>query len=101
MLFHSVTFLIFFPVVVLACFILPARVRWIWLLIASYYFYMCWEPVYALLMLASTALTYLSGLMIERAGCAKQEKRRERGRKAAVAFSFVSNLAILVFFQIL
>ena len=49
MLFNSLEFCVFFPIVVFLYLILPARVRYIWLLIASYYFYMSWNPVYALL----------------------------------------------------
>ena len=44
MLFNSIDFLIFFPIVTLLYFTLPKRVRWVWLLIASYYFYMSWNP---------------------------------------------------------
>ena len=36
MLFNSLDFLIFFPLVTLAYFLLPHRVRWVWLLAASY-----------------------------------------------------------------
>ncbi len=66
MLFNSINFLIFFPFVTLIYFLIPHRVRYIWLLIASYYFYIAWNPVYALLMLTSTFITYLSGLLIDR-----------------------------------
>ncbi|MEG2394171.1 MAG: MBOAT family protein, partial [Ruthenibacterium sp.] len=65
MLFNSVQYLIFFPVVTLAYFLIPQRMRYLWLLAASYYFYMCWNPKYALLMAASTLITYFSGLLIE------------------------------------
>lgn len=67
MLFNSIDFLIFFPIVTLIYFLIPHRVRYIWLLIASYYFYMAWNPVYALLMLTSTFITYISGILIDRA----------------------------------
>ena len=67
MLFNSIDFLIFFPIVTLLYFLIPHRFRYIWLLIASYYFYMAWNPVYALLMLTSTFITYLSGILIDRA----------------------------------
>ena len=67
MLFNSLDFLIFFPLVTLIYFLIPHRVRYLWLLGASYYFYMCWNPKYALLMLTSTAITYASGLLIDRA----------------------------------
>ena len=66
MLFNSIDFLIFFPIVTLLYFLIPHRFRYIWLLIASYYFYMAWNPVYALLMLTSTFITYLSGILIDR-----------------------------------
>lgn len=66
MLFNSIDFLIFFPIVTLLYFLIPHRVRYIWLLIASYYFYMAWNPVYALLMLTSTFITYLSSILIDR-----------------------------------
>lgn len=67
MLFNSISFLIFFPVVILLYFIIPHRFRYIWLLAASYYFYMAWNPVYTLLMLTSTFITYTSGILIDKA----------------------------------
>ena len=40
MLFNSIDFLIFFPIVTAIYLILPKKVKYIWLLIASFYFYM-------------------------------------------------------------
>ena len=100
MLFNSGTFLLFFPIVTLLYFLLPKKVRWVWLLVASYYFYMCWEPVYALLMLASTTVTYLSGLVIGHyAGDGENKPRQQGMQKLAVALSFILNLGILCFFK--
>ncbi len=65
MLFNSIDFLIFFPVVVLIYFIIPDRIKYIWLLAASYFFYMGWNAKYALLLLFSTAVTYLSGIAMD------------------------------------
>ena len=93
MLFNSVPFLMFFPLVLAVHFVLPKRVRYLWLLAASYYFYMCWNPAYALLMLTSTAITYLSGLLIDRA------RKAEKPAKLYVGLSFLLNLAILFFFK--
>lgn len=59
MLFNSFEFLIFFPVVVGIYFVLPKKMRQIWLLIASYYFYMSWNAVYALLIFGVTLISYL------------------------------------------
>lgn len=91
MLFNSVHFLFFFPLVVLGYFVLPQRLRWVWLLLASYYFYMAWNPRYALLLAASTLITYASGRLIGREGA--------RRKKLWVALSFTSNLAILFLFK--
>lgn len=52
MLFNSLQFLLFFPIVVSLYWLLNPRLRNGMLLVASYYFYMNWEPVYALLILS-------------------------------------------------
>ena len=92
MLFNSFEFLIFFPIVVLLYFIVPKKTRYIWLLVSSYYFYMCWNAKYALLIAISTIITWVSGLLLS--------KFKSKGAKrATVAASFVSNLAILFFFK--
>ena len=93
MLFNSVSFLLFFPLVLAVHFILPRKVRYLWLLAASYYFYMCWNPAYALLILTSTAITYVSGLCISRA------RKSGKPQKGYVLVSFALNLAILFFFK--
>lgn len=66
MLFNSLHFLVFFPVVLIIYYIIPDRIKYLWLLVSSYYFYMCWNARYALLILASTFITYISGLMLEK-----------------------------------
>ncbi|MDR0898106.1 MAG: MBOAT family protein, partial [Oscillospiraceae bacterium] len=71
------------------------KIRYLWLLAASYFFYGCWNATYALLMLASTAITYASGLAID----AFRRKSRPGLAKGAVALSFISNLGILAYFK--
>ena len=66
MLFNSGKYVIFLPVVVLLYYLLPGKVKKYWLLAASYYFYMCWNAKYALLIFASTLITWLSGIGLER-----------------------------------
>lgn len=90
MLFNSIDFLLFFPIVTILYFLLPHKIRWMWLLGASYYFYMCWNAKYALLIALSTSITYASGLLIHHA---------PRQKKLWVALSFLCNLAILFFFK--
>ena len=93
MLFNSLHFLLFFPVVCVIYFILPSlRVRNLFLLGASYYFYMNWEPVYALLLLTSTTITYLAALGI---GYCKER----RGKRLYLVSSLVLNLSILFLFK--
>jgi len=58
MLFNSLQFLIFFPIVILLYYLLPHSKRWIFLLLASYYFYMSWNPAYIVLILISTLVDY-------------------------------------------
>ncbi len=99
MLFNSLEFLVFFPVVCLCYYVIPHRVRYLFLLACSYFFYMCWNPEYALLMLTSTAITYASGLLIDSAEKIEDERKRIRRKKWYVALSFISNLSILFFFK--
>ena len=102
MLFNSIDFLIFFPVVVLIYFIIPRKVKYIWLLVASYYFYMGWNAKYALLLFFSTAVTYLSGVAMDSAERkVGDEAKRLRRKKQIVAVSFILNLGILFIFKYL
>ncbi len=66
MLFNSLEFLIFFPIVVALYFLLPYRFRWVLLLIASYYFYMCWNYKYVVLIFITTFINYLCGIGIHK-----------------------------------
>lgn len=61
MLFNSLEFIFFFPVVVALYFALNHKYRWILLLIASYYFYMCWNYKYVVLIFFTTFLNWLAG----------------------------------------
>lgn len=99
MLFNSLRFLIFFPIVILIYYIIPKKTRHIWLLLASYYFYMCWNAKYALLLLFSTVITYLSGLYFEHLKENSDQPHYFRKKKLCVATSFTLNLSILFFFK--
>jgi alginate O-acetyltransferase complex protein AlgI len=90
MLFNSVSYLIFFPVVFAVYWLAPNAVRRPILLIASYYFYMSWLRIYGLLLFALTAVNYLLGLMLDRF--------RERG-KIVLAAGLLINLGTLCFFK--
>lgn len=74
MLFNSLHFLFFFPVVTFLYFLIPHKYRWVLLLIGSYYFYISWKAEYALLLIASTLVSYYSALYISRSEI-QQRKR--------------------------
>ena len=104
MLFNSIQFLVFFPIVSILYFVFPTRLRMYWLLVTSYYFYMNWNPKYALLLLFSTAATYFFGLLID-ASRLHTERAALGGRKSRnwgklwVVVCLVINLSILFFFK--
>jgi alginate O-acetyltransferase complex protein AlgI len=89
MTFVSVDFLIFFPVVVVLFFVAPFRFRWVVLLAASYIFYMAWNPVYVLLIIGTTIVTWASALAT----------LTWRSRYLAFLIGLTANLGGLVFFK--
>lgn len=66
MLFNSLQYLIFYPLVLLGYFLFPKKWKNFWLLCASYYFYMGWNAKYAVLLLFTTVVTYTGSLLIEK-----------------------------------
>lgn len=100
MLFNSSDFLIFFPIVVFLYFLIPNKIKYLWLLAASYYFYMCWNVKYALLILTSTVVTYASGLITEKIKQSQREdQQKTRLKKWTLAGSLIINLGILFYFK--
>lgn len=98
MLFNSLSFLIFFPIVVFMYFIIPKKVKYVWLLVASYYFYMSWNPKYALLMMLSTFLTWIAGLGVDYFKN-RNGKNCVKLQKLCITICCVLNLGILAFFK--
>lgn len=95
MIFNSIQFLLFFPIVIIVYYVLGKgkMVSSIWLLLANYYFYMCVKPVYGILLFALTAVTYACGLLIEKS-C-----EPERHRKLILTIGLVLTFAGLLFFK--
>lgn len=75
MLFNSMTFAVFLIAVFLLYHIVPARYRWIFLLAASYVFYMNLHVAYGLLLFFTTVLTYFLALCLEKAADSHAKKR--------------------------
>jgi hypothetical protein len=66
MLFNSVEFFLFFPIVTALYFLLPHQWRWLMLLIASCVFYMFFVPAYIFILLATILVDYIAAIQIER-----------------------------------
>ncbi len=64
--FTSLNFLIFFTVTAIGWYILPEKIRKFWLLAASYFFYMSAAPAFGLLLLAGTAVSFLTAQATQR-----------------------------------
>ena len=92
MLFNSLHFLLFLPITVVVYYLLPYRYRWGLLLVASYYFYMCWRVEYILLIVFSTLIDYYAARLIHRS----TDPTR---RKFYLACSLGTNLGLLFFFK--
>ena len=92
MLFNSLDFVLFFPVVVALYFALPHRARVWFLVAASYYFYGSWKAEYLLLLLLSTVVDYAAGLQMGR-----YETKRQR--RPWLLLSLTVNLGLLGTFK--
>ncbi|PID95182.1 MAG: membrane-bound O-acyltransferase family protein [Bacteroidetes bacterium] len=92
MLFNTIEFVIFLPVVIIAYFLIPHKFRWILLLAASYFFYMSWKVEYIFLIITSTLIDYFSGIFMER-------QKERRARLPWLILSLCSNLGLLFFFK--
>ncbi|MBI4708594.1 MAG: MBOAT family protein [Candidatus Portnoybacteria bacterium] len=91
MLFNSLAFLIFFPIVIFAFFLIPRRYQWVFLLLASAYFYMSFMPWYILVLVFLILLDYSLGRMIE--------KQQGKKRKLLLILSIIGNLGTLLVFK--
>src|SRR3954471_8281920 len=93
MLFHTYHFLIFFSIVFSIYWLLPQhRIRKIWLLAGSCYFYMSWNPWLISLILLSASVDYLVALRLPHI-------TSQGIRRALLIFSICTNLGLLLFFK--
>jgi alginate O-acetyltransferase complex protein AlgI len=91
MLFNSLDFLVFFPVVTLIYFLLPHKLRWVHLLAASCYFYMSFIPAYILILGFTISIDYIAGMLIEGSS--------GRRRRLFLVISLFSNIGVLALFK--
>lgn len=90
--FNSLEFLIFLPVVVILYWVLPHKVRWAMLLIASYVFYMSWNIWLIALIMITTVTAYGFAIAIE-------NTQSKRLKKLFLAITLIICLGLLVFFK--
>lgn len=91
MLFNSLLFLFFFSIVTSCYYLLPPKIRWIWLLAASCYFYMYFRPQYILIIFFTIIVDYIAGLLIENTTGKK--------RKLFLLISIIVNVGVLAFYK--
>src|SRR5690606_14959637 len=95
MLFNSIGFAIFLPIVFLLYWFVTnksLRAQNILLLIASYYFYACWDWRFLFLLMFSTALDYYTGLKMA-------DAPNKKLKKFWLVLSITINLGFLGFFK--
>jgi alginate O-acetyltransferase complex protein AlgI len=91
MLFNSLQFAVFFPVVTLLYFLLPQKARVPLLLIASCVFYMAFVPKYILILAVLIIIDFAAGIWIENA--------QGHQRKVFLIISLCANVGMLGFFK--
>lgn len=107
MAFNTLTFVLFFAIVVIGSFLVPAKWKWVFLLAASYFFYFYASAKFAIFIILTTITSYLAALYIgkqheqEKAeGITKENKNvLKKKRKRMLIFLLVFNFGILLFLK--
>ena len=92
MLFNSFSYAVFVPIIFIIYWFMPHRFRWVLLLAASYYFYMSWNPKYIILILATTFISYITGIVIE-------QTENKLQKKVYLVLSVIFCMGILFIFK--
>ena len=91
MLFNSLEFALFFPLVAILYFVLPLAWKTPLLLVASCAFYMAFIPAYILILLVTILIDYVAGIYLERV--------TGRARQGLLILSIVATCAVLFVFK--
>ena len=95
MLFNSLSFALFLPLVLIIYWLIPVKkfkVQNILLLVASYYFYACWDWRFLFLLIFSTSLDYFTGIQMA-------QSKKHRVRQLWFWISIVVNVGFLGVFK--
>lgn len=101
MVFNSINFLIFFPIVTIVYFILPHRFRLIWLLFSSYFFYANLNIIFVIIMFAATVVSYIGGVLLGRIKIDRKNKnsKASKSRRYIAAVTILFSVSVLFFFK--
>ena len=91
---NSMQYLLFFPLTVALYYITPGRLRWLVLLMASYFFYACWNVELIIWLAIITIVSYGAALLIEK-------KKKPASKKSVLVVSVLGILSILFVFKYL
>lgn len=94
MLFNSFRYIVFFPLLLLFYFALPAKLKNWWLLLCSYYFYMSWNAAYGVLLLAYTIISYAGARLLQKTG-----SERTKSRKTLLFVTLALLFSVLAFYK--
>ena len=92
MIYNSFNFIVLFPLIFFLYYAIPARygkMRNMYLLFVSYLLYLQWKPVYGLILLGVTAITYFTALSLDKA----------KHPKALLTMGVLGTLLPLAFFK--
>ena len=92
MTFNSWEFLVFYPIVAALYFLLPKKLKWPMLLVASYYFYAFYQADLLFLIILTTAVSFFMSHLIERTQSAAK-------KKLYLALTLTVCLGVLVFYK--
>ena len=91
MLFNTVHFALFFVIVTLLYYSIGQKYRWLLLLLSSCYFYICFIPIYILILGFTIVVDYFAGILLETADTKK--------RKYYLIASLIANIGVLAIFK--
>ena len=93
MIFNSLEFLVFLPIVLLVYYKLTHKQQNIWLLVASYVFYGWWDPRFLFLISMSTTIDFFCGKLLVQSNISKKDKY------AGLSYLFGTCVVFLLFFS--
>lgn len=92
MSFTSFDFLYFLIVVVVVNYCISKHWRWVFLLVSSYYFYINWQPIYAILLFITSVVTYFTARYV-----GDESKEKSKRKTICIIGCFVPLLALGLF----